>query len=90
MTGASLSGIGMLSMAQSSSQSRQPKPLQPLQVKKPVNVKIIQARVFYDISNKVEFEVKNQTFVEVNEETANINFIVAAVQRKWGEDYVMV
>ena len=72
----------------------QPKPLhQPLHVKRSsqsVNVKIIQAKLFYDNNNKPEFEGNNQTFVEVSEETANINYILAAVQRKWGECYTVV
>ena len=63
----------------------QPKPLhQSLHVKisQSANVKIIQAKLFYD-NNKPEFEGNNQTFVEVSEKTANINYIMAAVQRKY-------
>lgn len=80
------SSSGMLSLGRS---SMQPKPLHVKKVNT-VNVKIIQAQLCYDTTNKPEFEVKNQTFIEVTEETANINFILAAVQRKWGEAYTIV
>ena len=39
---------------------------------------------------KLDFEKLGQIFVEVNESTANVDFITAYIQRKWGYDYVLV
>ena len=55
-----------------------------------INVKVVQAKLSFAENNKPEFEVNNQTFIEVSEETANINYIFGAVQRKWGDCYTVV
>ena len=55
-----------------------------------INVKIIQASVKRLASGKLEFIPHNQTFVDVSETTANVNYITAAVQRKWGAEYNLV
>ena len=41
-------------------------------------------------SGKLDFEKLGQTFVEVNESMANVDFITTCIQRKWGYDYVLV
>lgn len=70
-----------------------PKPLQStkrLSAPPAVNVKIVQAKLSFLENNKPEFEANNQTFIEVTEETANVNYILSAIQRKWGESYTVV
>ena len=32
---------------------------------------------------------QNQTFVDVTEATANVNYIIAAVQHRWGSDHLL-
>ena len=44
-----------------------------------VNVKVVQAKLSFE-NNKLEFEVNNQTVIEVTEETVNVNYILGAVQ----------
>ena len=39
---------------------------------------------------KTEFMPQAQTFVDVTESTANVNYITSTVQRKWGSQYVLV
>lgn len=53
------------------------------------NVKIIQARL---ANGNVEFLAQNQTFVDVTEATANFHYISIslAIQRKWGQEYILV
>lgn len=55
-----------------------------------INVKIIQASVKRLANGKLEFMAHNQTFVDVTEATANVNYVSLAVQRKWGSDYNLV
>ena len=54
------------------------------------NEKIIQASMKRLANGKLDFVPHNQTFVDVTEATANVNYITAAVQRKWGPDHVLV
>lgn len=54
------------------------------------SVKIIQASMKRLASGKVDFVPQNQTFVDVTEATANVNYITAAVQRRWGSDHLLV
>ena len=39
---------------------------------------------------KAEVTPQTQTFVDVTESTAHVNYIASAVQRKWGSQYVLV
>lgn len=55
-----------------------------------INVKIIQASVKRLANGKLNFMPHNQTFVDVTEATANVNYVTSAVQRKWGSDYNLV
>ena len=53
-----------------------------------VNVKIVKAMMKI---GKPEFTPLTQTFVDVTETRANnINYILSAVQRKWGAQYIIV
>ena len=38
----------------------------------------------------MEFHHIGQFFVDITEATANVNYIVSVVQRKWGEDHTIV
>ena len=42
------------------------------------------------LSEQMEFKSENQTYVTVTEETANLDYVSQAVQRKWGSHYVLV
>lgn len=53
-------------------------------------VKIVQASIRHLPNGKMEFIAQNQTFVDVTEATANLHYVISAVQRKWGQDYVLV
>ena len=55
-----------------------------------INVKVIQASVKRLANGKLEFMAHNQTFVDVTEATANVNYVSSAVLRKWGSDYNLV
>ena len=55
-----------------------------------VRVKVIYSSISKLLSGKLEFEKLGQTFLEVNESTANVDFITTCIQRKWGYDYVLV
>ena len=65
-------------------------PVQAMRKTQSINVKIIQASVKRLANGKLEFMPHNQTFVDVTETTANVNYVTAAVQRKWGSDYNLV
>ena len=54
-----------------------------------VNVKVVKATMKTG-GGKAEFTPQTQTFVDVTESTANVNYITSAVQRKWGSQYVLV
>ena len=55
-----------------------------------ISVKVVQAGFKRLISGRPEFTPQNQTFVDLTEATANVNYVTSAVQRRWGADYVMV
>ena len=48
------------------------------------NVKVIKATMNQLSNGKVEFDRLEQTFVSIDESSANINTITNAVQKKWG------
>ena len=53
-------------------------------------VKVIQASLKRLPNGKCEFSHMGQLFVDVNESTANANYIRSVVQTKWGSQYVIV
>ena len=55
-----------------------------------VSVKVVQSSISKLSSGKLDFEKLGQTFVKVNESTANVDFITTCIQRRWGYDYVLV
>lgn len=55
-----------------------------------ISLKVIQASMRRLPSGKVEFNQKSQTFIDIKEDTANVNYISSAVQNKWGSNYVLV
>ena len=55
-----------------------------------INVKIVQANVTKSATGKLEFHKLGQAFIDVNEATANIYYISAVVQRKWGDEHIIV
>ena len=55
-----------------------------------VNVKIVKAVMKPGVNGRPEFTPLTQTFVDVTESTANTTYILNAVQRKWGAQYVIV
>ena len=54
-----------------------------------ISVKVVHSSISKLSSGKLDFEKLGQTFVEVNESTANVDFITTCIQ-KWGYDYVLV
>ena len=65
-------------------------PLQAVRKTQSSSVKIIQASVKRLANGKMDFTSHNQTFVDVTEATANVNYVASAVQRKWGSEYMLV
>lgn len=54
------------------------------------NVRIVQAKVTMDESKKLVFNKIGQVFIDLNEVTANINYVTTVVQQTFGLDYVVV
>ena len=55
-----------------------------------IDVKVIQASMKSLLSGKCEFTHLGQTFVDVTESTANVNYISNVVQKRWGYNYILV
>ena len=55
-----------------------------------LNVKVIQASMKRLASGKCEFVHLGQTFVDITESTANVNYIKNVVQKRWGSNYILV
>lgn len=55
-----------------------------------IKVKIIQASLKKSASGRPDFKPLSQTFVDVTEATANVNYLSNAVKEKWGRSYVLV
>ena len=49
-----------------------------------INVKIIQANFSHQSNGRPEFTPTVQVFVDVTENTANVNYILSVIQKKWG------
>lgn len=54
------------------------------------NIKVVQASIKWLSNGKPEFHHIGQLFVDITEATANVNYILSVVQRKWGEDHTIV
>lgn len=55
-----------------------------------VNIKVVQANVTKTPGGKFEFHKLGQTFIDVNESSANVFYITGVVEKKWGGEYVLV
>lgn len=53
------------------------------------NLKVIKAQMVRN-GRKVEFKGKNQTFIGIVEITANVEYILKVVERRWGPDNILV
>lgn len=54
------------------------------------SLRIVQADVSFDDSKKPVFSKTGQVFIDINDTTANINYITSVVQQTFGTDYVVV
>jgi len=54
------------------------------------SLKIIQARMIKSRGKKPEFHSLSQLYTDIGESTANVDYILTVVQRRWGEDYTLV
>ena len=54
------------------------------------NVNIVRAELEWCLSGKPKFTPLEQLFITVTDASANINYILSVVQRKWGGDQVLV
>ena len=77
---------------QSSSSTNHPmyKPIFSAKKEPTANVKVVQAQLTRSSSGKAEFQRQGQLFIDVTEATANAPYISNAVQKKWGNDYMLV
>ena len=41
-------------------------------------------------SGKIDFSNIDQTFIDIIDATANVNYICGVIQRKWGNNYTIV
>ena len=55
-----------------------------------VHLKVFQANVSNTPGGKFEFHKLGQTFIDVNDWTANVVYITRVVEKKWGGVYVLV
>jgi hypothetical protein len=53
-------------------------------------VKIIKANMTKNHKGKPDFEPLSQTFISLVEATANLDYILTTMQRRWGQDYRVV
>ena len=54
------------------------------------NLKVVKAEMTKHAKGKVAFQPVNQTYIDLVESTANVEYILTLVQRRWGEDYIIV
>ena len=55
-----------------------------------INVKVVQATMKRSSSGRLEFMPISQTFIDVTESTANVNYLSHAIKMKWGDEYELV
>ena len=54
------------------------------------NVKVVQASLKWLPNGRPEFKQLGQLFVDINEATANVQYVQSVVQNRWGPDYILV
>jgi len=55
-----------------------------------VNIKVVKASMTRLPTGKLEFAKLGQTFIDVDESTANVDHISGFIREKWGDDQVLV
>ena len=55
-----------------------------------VTVKVIQAEMKRLSNGKIDFTNVDQTFIDIIDATANVNYICDVIQRKWGVNFTIV
>ena len=58
--------------------------------KKAYNIKIIRASMISTTGRAANFKILGQTFLEIVDSTANLEYVEAIVQKRWGSEYVIV
>ena len=53
-------------------------------------MQVVKASLTWSNKGKAEFHPTNQTWVDINESSATLEYILSCVRDKWGEDYVLV
>ena len=56
---------------------------------KTCSVRIAKADVRRLSNGKVELEKLEQTFIDLTDDTANVNYVNTVIQKKWGKEYVL-
>lgn len=55
------------------------------------SLKVIKAEIIQTRHRKkIEFKQITQTFIELMDSTANVEYILSVVQRRWGPDFIIV
>ena len=54
------------------------------------NLKILKAKLTKTSKHKPDFELFSQTYIELVDSTANLEYIKGVVQRRWGTGYTLV
>ena len=54
------------------------------------NVKVVQAKFKRLPDGRPDFTKLSQTFVEVNETTVNVTYLLSVINEKWGAECVLV
>ena len=55
-----------------------------------ITVNIIQASMEYSPTGKVDFTSQAQMHLDVSESNANVVYIINEVQKRWGNEYLLV
>ena len=58
--------------------------------KKAYNIKIIRASMITTTGRAANFKILGQTFLEIVDSTANLEYVEAIVQKRWGSEYVII
>ena len=54
------------------------------------SLKIVQARVIKSHGKKPEAQCLRQLYMDITDTTANIDYTLTIVQRRWGEEFTLV
>jgi hypothetical protein len=55
-----------------------------------VNVKIVKVAMKQLPPGKMDFNHLSQTFIDITDDTANVNYVTSMIQGKWGSEYSLV